>query len=144
MGLRSWLTKVDDVWDYVSLCAQVRHNPLAFGIFCRIKITEECPLERGVWVAWSGDGQSSLCEFMSPYFESRTRILDNVVDDCPDYNADPSQYGQFAESEGDVIRWLVQQEGCGDEDICTRMEDDMSFVTECNAALKKRAKVRLT
>ena len=142
MGLRSWLTKVDEVSEYVSLCSQIRHNPIANGVVYVIHITADCPAERGVWVAWSGDGRSSLCEFMSPYFAGRTLILDNLLDECPGYNDDPSQYGHFLASEADVISVLIQQEGSGDEDICSKMKEEMSFSGECHAELSKHERFR--
>jgi len=79
---------------------------------------------------------------MSPYFAGRTLILDNLLDECPGYNDDPSQYGHFLASEADVIGLLTQQEGSGDEDICTKMKEEMSFSGECHAELSKHDRFR--
>ena len=143
MGLRSWLTRVDEVSDYLGLCSQIRHNPLAYGVVYVINITKKKgPRERGVWVAWSGDTASSVSEVMSPYFADRTLLLDNFLDECQDYNDNPSQYGTFPASEADVIGWLTRNEGCGDEDICTKLKEEISFGNECYTELSKFEKFR--
>lgn len=142
MGLRSWLTRVEEVSDYLALRSQIRHNPLANGLVYVINITNDCPLRTGVWVAWSGDTTSSLMEFMSPYFAERTWILDNLSDECPDYNDDPSQFGAFLPSDADVIKCLIQEVGEGDEEVCTKIKEEMSVANECYSELRKHERFR--
>jgi hypothetical protein len=98
MGLRSWLTKVDDNDEYQSLVSAIQHNPVAHGVAYTIAITKECPLTKGIWVAWSGDGNSLLELHMSPYIASKTKYLDDIIAECPEFGHDPNDFGTVKES----------------------------------------------
>lgn len=135
MGLRSWLTKAEDVTEYVALQAQIRHNPIGYGVVYVISITEECPLEGGIWVAWSGDGRSSLTEFMWPHFVERTRLLDNLTEECPDFNDDPAKYGRFLEEE-DVLGYFTEREAIGDGEIRMKLLEEARFARKWAAGLR--------
>ncbi|KKL78032.1 hypothetical protein LCGC14_2028880 [marine sediment metagenome] len=105
MGLRSWLTRVDDVDQWNDLETQIENAELAYGLVYVINITKECLLEKGMWVAWSGDTTGSLWE-VSKHFQDQTWLLDNMIDEFPAYNDDPSQYGDFMDDDKYVISVL--------------------------------------
>lgn len=137
MGLRSWLTHVEDVTEYVALKAQIRHNPPAYGSNYVIDITEDSPLKKGVWVSWSGDTRSSLEEFMSPHFCESTRLLDNLVDECPDYIDDPNKYGKLFTEEAEVLSTFTEQEAIGDGEILFKLVEEGHFARKWSAGLRK-------
>lgn len=136
MGLRSWLTHVEDATEYAALKAQIRHNPLANGTDYVLDVTEDCPLKKGVWVAWSGDTRSSLEEFMSQHFCDNTLLLDNFLEGCPDYNEDPAKYGRLFTEEAEVLDLFCGRDAIGDGDIRQRLVEEGHFARRWSAGLR--------
>ena len=96
MGLRSWLTRVDSEKDVKLVKKYVEANPYAFGTDYWIKATKDAGiLSNGIWVAWSGDGNISLNEYMPSFIAEETLFLDDVTDELPEYNEDPHRYGEL-------------------------------------------------
>ena len=134
MGLRSWLTRVGSVEEYLALIPQIRHNPFAYGIAYTIKIPRDCPLGEGVWVAWSGDGRSSLEDYMASCFFDQTFLLDDVLDTWPEFD-EPSTCGEILGSDTSVIRCLAEEHDYGDTAILAKVTAEMAFAKECSSAL---------
>jgi len=96
MGLRSWLTLVNDEKERSLLIQSINSNPIAYGAIYEIQLAEridEASMEAGIWIAWSGDCSSSLTENMPEQFHDQTRLLDNILDVEPGFRI-PSDYGE--------------------------------------------------
>jgi hypothetical protein len=114
MGLRSWLTPIKDSgkdWDRFQ--ELLKHNRLALDIDYVIEITADCPLSKGLWVAWSGDTNASL-DAMGSY-RRRTRFLDDFLDEFPGFR-EPPNFGVMLTAETmaqrearEVVRWEAEQ-----------------------------------
>ena len=80
MGLRSWYTPVYTYETFKKVVKSIKSNPYAYGIHFILKLNKDAsPFKaKGLLVAWSGDGSSSL-EHLKP-LESRaeTCLLDNL------------------------------------------------------------------
>lgn len=141
MGARNWITQVEDASDYVALRAQIRHNPLANPVVFVLDITEECPFGYGISVIWSGDGRSSLEEFMSPHFYEATLLLDSFLDENDD-DPDLTKYGRFLDEEADVLAAFANREAIGDGEILLKLVEEGHFARKWSAGLRKDAKYR--
>ena len=101
MGLRSWFTKVERPGEWVLLKKAICINPIANRVSYIIDIGEDTPgLLKGIWVAWSGDGNSSLIDYMPDMFIDRTLYLDAVLGQFPafHYGNGPKDYGKYLKS----------------------------------------------
>ena len=80
MGLRSWYTPVYTYETFKKVVKSIKKNPYAYGIHFILKLNKDAsPFKaKGLLIAWSGDGSSSL-EHLKP-LESRaeTCLLDNL------------------------------------------------------------------
>ena len=80
MGLRSWYTPVYTYETFKKVVKSIKNNPYAYGIHFILKLYKDAsPFKaKGLLIAWSGDGSSSL-EHLKP-LESRaeTCLLDNL------------------------------------------------------------------
>jgi hypothetical protein len=51
VGLRSWLTRLSESGDWTFFKKAIHINPNAFGIHYVIEITQNIPINKGIWVA---------------------------------------------------------------------------------------------
>jgi hypothetical protein len=96
MGYRGWFTKVerDDLENFRGL---IRKNPNAYGIYYTIDVAVDLrPFTKGLWVAWTGDGDGSVNQDMPNWVRDpqRTIFLDDVLTLHPDWRKDPGRYGR--------------------------------------------------
>ena len=90
MGLRSWLTPLAEPGDWVFFKKAIRINPDAYGIHYVIEVTADIPLlQKGIWVAWSGDCTGSLTKYMPACFVDGTILIDNLLDEFPAWHEEP-------------------------------------------------------
>jgi len=111
MGLRSWFTNVERPGEWDLLRKAISTNPIANRGSYIIDIGDDTPgLPKGIWVAWSGDGNSSLTEYMPDMFIDRTLYLDAVLDQFPafHYGNGPEDYGKYLKS-GEVEPLLAER-----------------------------------
>ena len=109
MGLRSWLTPLSESGDWTFFKKAIHINPYSFGIHYVIEVTQEIPIiNKGIWVAWSGDCTSSLTKFMPGHFVDSTILVDNLLDCFPAWHEDPGpgQFGTFLAVGGRIEKRL--------------------------------------
>ena len=100
MGLRSWLTRIEEPGDWDFFKKALRINSLSYGVTYVIDIAADIPLlDKGIWVAWSGDTGSSL-SYMPGVFIEKTVLLDNLLDylhdEFPAFELKgPESFGKF-------------------------------------------------
>lgn len=101
MGLRSWYTPVYTYETFKKVVKSIKKNPYAYGIHFILKLNKDAsPFKaKGLLIAWSGDGSSSL-EHLKP-LESRaeTCLLDNL---SSKFIKNPPSLGIMFESEKDI------------------------------------------
>lgn len=109
MGLRSWLTPVTTKKEWDEVNKSIDENPYANGLHYVLKITDhenKTPFEEGdIIVAWSGDGSSSVDELKPVNCRNKTWLLDNLLDEYPEFHDEPGgpgKYGTFFTSEKEV------------------------------------------
>lgn len=94
MGYRGWFTQVSPE-KLAEFRDDIRRNPNAYGIYYVIDIAADIQLFRkGLWAAWSGDGDGSLSRDMPRKYLRDTVYLDDVLEKYPDWRADPGRYGR--------------------------------------------------
>ena len=109
MGLRSWLTPLSESGDWTFFKKAIHINPYSFGIHYVIEVTKEIPIiNKGIWVAWSGDCASSLTKYMPGHFVDSTILVDNLLDCFPAWHEDPGpeQFGTFLAVRGRIEKRL--------------------------------------
>ena len=109
MGLRSWLTPLTESGDWTFFKKAIHINPYSFGIHYVIEVTKEIPIiNKGIWVAWSGDCASSLTKYMPGHFVDSTILVDNLLDCFPAWHEDPGpeQFGTFLAVRGRIEKRL--------------------------------------
>ena len=109
MGLRSWLTRIEGPGDWDFFKKAIRINPLGYGVSYVIDLAADIPLlDKGIWVAWSGDRKVSLSSYMPGVFIEKTVLLDNLHDEFPAYELKgPESFGKFLEH--DEIEKLLEE-----------------------------------
>jgi len=109
MGLRSWLTPLSESGDWTFFKKAIHINPYSFGIHYVIEVTKEIPIiNKGIWVAWSGNCTSSLTKYMPGHFVDTTILVDNLLDCFPAWHEDPGpeQFGTFLAVSGRIEKRL--------------------------------------
>jgi hypothetical protein len=102
MGFRGWLTKLEDREELDWFKKSIKANPLAYDISYLLELEEDVSiLEKGLWVAWSGDCNSSLTKYMPETYIERTIFLDDLLEKLPRFHDDPgpAKYGRVEDIE---------------------------------------------
>jgi hypothetical protein len=97
MGLRSWLSPITEKSQWDEVQTSIDENPYANGIHYVLKIEKQgTPFPLGsVVVAWSGDGSSSVKELRPIECRNNTWLLDNLLDDFPEWHTEPGGPNKF-------------------------------------------------
>ncbi len=116
MGLRSWLTPISDINQCNEVQTSINDNPYANGIHYVIRIENQgTPFPVGsIVVAWSGDGSSSVNELNPKECRDKTWLLDNLLDDFPEWHTEPggpNKFGTALLSEKEVNKALNSRGG---------------------------------
>ena len=107
MGLRSWLSPITEMGQWQEVLSSIDENPFSNGIHYALKVEKEgTPFPIGtVVVAWSGDGSSSLNELRPQECQNNSWLLDNILDDFPEWHSEPGgpeKFGKMLVSEEEV------------------------------------------
>ena len=127
MGLRSWMTPVFSKDD---LDKVVEYAESHYGISYVIQITKKgTPFDPGdVWVAWSGDGSSSLEDLEPLHCREKTLLLDNLLNEFPKWHQGkkgPEKYGKLIRIENEEPDWaLVVRDDLGHSDSDSKGNGD--------------------
>jgi hypothetical protein len=117
MGLRSWLTPLQEPGDWDFFQRAIEINPDGYGVSYVLDVTEPIPgLSEGLWVAWSGDGSGSLTEYMPGKFIEASRLLDNILETTPGFK-DPTKYGRLVGSPDEVEPLLTARAPTWEEQL---------------------------
>jgi len=132
MGLRSWLTRIEEPgdWDFFMKALQI--NPHGFGVSYVIDIADDIPcLCKGIWVAWSGDGGWSLSLYMPGMFIERTVLLDELHEKFPSYDLKgPEAFGKLLDPV-EIEKVLEERQGEDLLDGLFEPEEDELSPEEC-------------
>ena len=139
MGLRSWFTRVEVPGEWDFLKKAIRINPLADGVSYIIDIADDTlGLTKGIWVAWSGDTNSSLTKYMPTMFTNRTVMLEAVLDKFPAFHKGngPEDYGKYLE-EKTVEPLLKKRWQPGIKDLACKVVHSKEELVEELKALRR-------
>jgi hypothetical protein len=110
MGHRSWLTVIEDQrqWKTFNKITEAEKDSYFTGISYAIEITSEnSGFEKGdVIIAWNSDSRPGKMLETFP----KTILLDNYLSQVPEWNDDPSQFGNFFDQMIDVDKYLFLKE----------------------------------
>lgn len=101
MGLRSWYTPVYSYETFKKVVKSIKNNPYAYGIHFILKLYKDAsPFKaKGLLIAWSGDGSSSLEHIKPLEAKAETYLLDNL---SSKFKNNPPSLGIMYASEKDI------------------------------------------
>ena len=90
MGHRSWLTEVENLDDCKEVFNSILENEFGYGVAYALQIEKDCMFTKGaVVIAWSADGSSSVNDLNPPKYISTTVLLDNFIEEHPEWHEEP-------------------------------------------------------
>jgi len=100
MGLRSWLSPIATKQQWLTASESIEKGTHSNGIHYVIRLEKDIPHFRAgeLVVAWSGDGSSSVECLKPKAVRDRTWLLDNYLEEFPDWHSEPGGPNKFGKA----------------------------------------------